>query len=56
MNYLVILAFEERYKDTGCQVCKVFYPKLFLGGRSYENPREDQVGGICFRSPTVSRA
>jgi hypothetical protein len=32
------------------------YLELFLGGGSYENPRENQVGGICFRSPTVSRA
>jgi hypothetical protein len=32
------------------------YPELFLGGGSYENPQEYQVGGICFRRPTVSRA
>jgi hypothetical protein len=30
--------------------------QLFLGWGSYENPRENQVGGICFWSPTVSIA
>jgi hypothetical protein len=32
------------------------YLELFLGEGSYENSRENQVGEICFRSPTVSRA
>jgi hypothetical protein len=32
------------------------YLELFLGGGSYGNPRENQVGEICFRSPNVSRA
>jgi hypothetical protein len=26
------------------------YLELFLGGGSYENPRENQVGGICVRA------
>jgi hypothetical protein len=30
------------------------YNKLFLGGGSYENPRENQVSGTCFWSPTAS--
>jgi hypothetical protein len=30
------------------------YLELFLGRGSYENPRENQVGGICFGSSTVS--
>jgi hypothetical protein len=32
------------------------YVEPCLGGGSYENPRENQVGGIGFGSPTVSRA
>jgi hypothetical protein len=32
------------------------YLELFLGGGRYKNLRENQVGGICFRSPTVSGA
>jgi hypothetical protein len=32
------------------------YLEIFPGGGSYENPTENKVGGICFRSPTVSRA
>jgi hypothetical protein len=28
----------------------------FLGGSSYKNPWENQVGGTCFWSPTVSWA
>jgi hypothetical protein len=44
----VILAFEERYKDIGTKLrC---YLELFLGGGSYENPQENEVGGICFRA------
>jgi hypothetical protein len=32
------------------------YLELFPGGGIYENTRENQVGGICFRTLTVSRA
>jgi hypothetical protein len=32
------------------------YLELFVGGGRYENARENWVSGICFRSPTVSRA
>jgi hypothetical protein len=30
--------------------------ELLLVSLSYENPRENRVGGACFRSPSVSRA
>jgi hypothetical protein len=30
-----------------------WYLELILEGGSYENPQENQVGGIFFRSPTV---
>jgi hypothetical protein len=49
------LAFEERYKDTGCQVLRCYF-ELLLGGGSYEISRKNKVGEICFRSPTVLRA
>jgi hypothetical protein len=32
------------------------YLELFLGGGSYGNPRETQVGGVRFRDATLSRA
>jgi hypothetical protein len=51
----VILAFEDRYRISDAKFVR-YYLELFLGGGSCENPRENQVGGICFRDPTVSRA
>jgi hypothetical protein len=33
------------------------YLEQFIGGGSYESPRENQVGGICYRSPNpISQA
>jgi hypothetical protein len=40
----VILAFEEQYKDIGCQV----------GRGHYENHQENQLDGFRFRTPTFS--
>jgi hypothetical protein len=39
----VILSFEERYKDIGCQVCKVLSLKLFRGGGGQlrKSPRKE---------------
>jgi hypothetical protein len=51
----VILAFEELYKVSDAKFLRC-YVELFLWEGSYENPRENQVSGISFRSPTVSRA
>jgi hypothetical protein len=54
-TYRFTFAFEERNKDVGAKSVRC-YLQLFLGGDSYGNHRENQVCGIYFRSPTVSRA
>jgi hypothetical protein len=63
MNYLMTLEEHLRLfcrlrKGTKISDAKFVscYLELFLGGGSYENSRENEVGGICFRSPTVSLA
>jgi hypothetical protein len=48
----VILLFEEQYKLSDVK-CVRSYFKFFLTEGSYENPQENQVGGICVRRLSV---
>jgi hypothetical protein len=40
------LAFGERYKDIGCQVCEVFIPKYFLEGAATKIPEKMKSVGF----------
>jgi hypothetical protein len=46
----ITLAFEERYKGIGYQVCKTL--SIFCRG-SYKNFRENQVGWVYFQNRTL---
>jgi hypothetical protein len=53
MNYLttlwkheVILAFEEQYKDIGCQVCKVVISNYFWEGAATKIPEKIKLVGF----------